>query len=118
MRKILCAVRHAHIGLLVMAVLVLAMVRMLWARNRWRGHARQAQRSKRERRQLVQNNTPASGTCNARPRRARQASSPGSWSLSTGIGNMLGANPMALSDAIIATYMTIHMARPPSSIDV
>jgi hypothetical protein len=67
----------------------------------------------RERRQILQNKTPASGTCNARSRRARQASSPGSWSLSTGIGNMLGANPMALSDAIIATYMTIHMAPIP-----
>ena len=28
-------------------------------------------------------------------------------------GSKLGARPMALSDAIIATYMTIHMARSP-----
>src|SRR5262249_53887594 len=35
----------------------------------------------------------------------------GSWSLYCAIGNI----PMALSEAIIATYMTIHMARSPSS---
>jgi hypothetical protein len=28
-------------------------------------------------------------------------------------GSKLGARPMALSDAIIATYMTIHMVRSP-----
>src|SRR6516165_4341612 len=35
------------------------------------------------------------------------ASSCGSWSLYSATGNI----PMALSEAIIATYMTIHMAR-------
>jgi hypothetical protein len=48
-------------------------------------------------------------------RRAPHASSCGNWSLSTGSGTRLGASPMALRDAIIATYMTIHMAPPPSS---
>src|SRR5262249_14278041 len=37
------------------------------------------------------------------------ASSCGSWSLYSATGNI----PMALSEAIIATYMTIHMARSP-----
>src|SRR5215470_11917354 len=35
----------------------------------------------------------------------------GSWSLYSTTGNI----PMALSEAIIATYMTIHMARSPGS---
>ena len=35
----------------------------------------------------------------------------GSWSLYSATGNI----PMALSEAIIATYMTIHMARSPGS---
>src|SRR5262245_8008265 len=39
------------------------------------------------------------------------ASSRGSWSLCSATGNI----PMALSEAIIATYMTIHMARSPGS---
>src|SRR5262249_9562002 len=39
------------------------------------------------------------------------ASSCGSWSLYSATGNI----PMALSEAIIATYMTIHMARSPGS---
>jgi hypothetical protein len=39
------------------------------------------------------------------------ASSCGSWSLYCATGNI----PMALSEAIIATYMTIHMARSPGS---
>ena len=39
------------------------------------------------------------------------ASSCGSWSLYSATDNI----PMALSEAIIATYMTIHMARSPSS---
>jgi hypothetical protein len=43
------------------------------------------------------------------------ASSCGSWSSSAGTGTRLGASPMALRDAIIATYMTIHIALPPSS---
>ena len=37
------------------------------------------------------------------------ASSCGSWFLYSATGNI----PMALSEAIIATYMTIHMADPP-----
>ena len=37
------------------------------------------------------------------------ASSCGSWSLYSATDNI----PMALSEAIIATYMTIHMARSP-----
>jgi hypothetical protein len=39
------------------------------------------------------------------------ASSCGSWSLYSATANI----PMALSEAIIATYMTIHMARSPGS---
>ena len=39
------------------------------------------------------------------------ASSCGSWSVYSATGNI----PMALSEAIIATYMTIHMARSPVS---
>src|SRR5262249_49323452 len=39
------------------------------------------------------------------------ASSCGSWSVYSATGNI----PMALSEAIIATYMTIHMARSPGS---
>ena len=35
----------------------------------------------------------------------------GSWFLYSATGNI----PMALSEAIIATYMTIHMARSPGS---
>jgi hypothetical protein len=35
-----------------------------------------------------------------------------SWSLYSATGNI----PMALSEAIIATYMTIHMARSPSAL--
>src|SRR5262245_5560639 len=39
------------------------------------------------------------------------ASSCGSWSLYSATGNI----PMALSEAIIATYMTIHITRSPGS---
>src|SRR5262249_49947490 len=46
-----------------------------------------------------------------RPMLGDYASSCGSWSLYSATGNI----PMALSEAIIATYMTIHMARSPSS---
>src|SRR5215831_3921063 len=46
-----------------------------------------------------------------RPMLGDYASSCGSWSLYSAIGNI----PMALSEAIIATYMTIHMARSPGS---
>jgi hypothetical protein len=46
----------------------------------------------------------------------RHTSSWGSRSLSVSTGSKLGENPIALSDAIIATYMTIHMARSPGSI--
>ena len=45
----------------------------------------------------------------ARPMLGDYAWSCGSWSLYSTTGNI----PMALSEAIIATYMTIHMARPP-----
>src|SRR5262245_13993137 len=44
-----------------------------------------------------------------RPMLGDYASSCGSWSLYCAAGNI----PMALSEAIIATYMTIHMARSP-----
>src|SRR5262245_46584878 len=44
-----------------------------------------------------------------RPMLGDYASSCGSWSLYSATGNI----PMALSEAIIATYMTIHMARSP-----
>ena len=44
-----------------------------------------------------------------RPMLGDYASSCGSWSLYSAIGNI----PMALSEAIIATYMMIHMARSP-----
>jgi hypothetical protein len=46
-----------------------------------------------------------------RPMLGDYASSCGSWSLYCATGNI----PMALSEAIIATYMTIHMARSPGS---
>src|SRR5262245_676341 len=46
-----------------------------------------------------------------RPMLGDYASSCGSWSLYSATGNI----PMALSEAIIATYMTIHMARSPGS---
>ena len=46
-----------------------------------------------------------------RPMLDDYASSCGSWSLYSATGNI----PMARSEAIIATYMTIHMARSPSS---
>src|SRR5262249_44151097 len=46
-----------------------------------------------------------------RPVLGDYASSCGSWSLYSATGNI----PMALSEAIIATYMTIHMARSPGS---
>ena len=46
-----------------------------------------------------------------RPMLGDYASSCGSWSLYSATDNI----PMALSEAIIATYMTIHMARSPSS---
>ena len=44
-----------------------------------------------------------------RPMLGDYASSCGSWSLYSATGNI----PMALSEAIIATYMTIHMGRSP-----
>jgi hypothetical protein len=44
-----------------------------------------------------------------RPMLGDYAWSCGSWSLYSATGNI----PMALSEAIIATYMTIHMARSP-----
>src|SRR5262249_18763023 len=44
-----------------------------------------------------------------RPMLGNYASWCGSWSLCSATGNI----PMALSEAIIATYMTIHMARSP-----
>src|SRR5262249_20365578 len=46
-----------------------------------------------------------------RPMQGDYASSCGSWSLYSATGNI----PMALSEAIIATYMTIHMPRSPGS---
>src|SRR5262245_1690970 len=46
-----------------------------------------------------------------RPMLSDYASSCGSWSPYSATGNI----PMALSEAIIATYMTIHMARSPGS---
>src|SRR2546430_8577691 len=46
-----------------------------------------------------------------RPMLGDYASSCGSWSLYCATGNI----PMALSEAIIATYITIHMARSPGS---
>src|SRR5262249_40961498 len=46
-----------------------------------------------------------------RPMLGDYASSCGSWCLYCATGNI----PMALSEAIIATYMTIHMARSPGS---
>ena len=46
-----------------------------------------------------------------RPMLGDYAWSCGSWSLYSATGNI----PMALSEAIIATYMTIHMARSPGS---
>src|SRR5262249_47063560 len=46
-----------------------------------------------------------------RPMLGDYAWSRGSWSLYSATGNI----PMALSEAIIATYMTIHMARSPGS---
>src|SRR5436853_6480969 len=46
-----------------------------------------------------------------RPMPGDYASSCGSWSLYCATGNI----PMALSEAIIATYITIHMARSPGS---
>ena len=50
-------------------------------------------------------------TRNHRPMLGDYAWSCGSWSLYSATGNI----PMALSEAIIATYMTIHMARSPGS---
>ena len=50
-------------------------------------------------------------TRDRRPLLGDYAWSCGSWSLYCATGNI----PMALSEAIIATYMTIHMARSPSS---
>jgi len=46
-----------------------------------------------------------------RPMLGDYAWSCGSWFLYSATGNI----PMALSEAIIATYMTIHMARSPGS---
>jgi hypothetical protein len=46
-----------------------------------------------------------------RPMLGDYASSHGSWSLYCATGNI----PMALSEAIIATYITIHIARSPGS---
>jgi hypothetical protein len=48
-------------------------------------------------------------TRDKRPMLGDYAWSCGSWSLYSATGNI----PMALSEAIIATYMTIHMARSP-----
>src|SRR5262249_31265250 len=56
---------------------------------------------------------PAGGAQDGWQSRATQMSLKGVRSSSVRTGTAIGASPMALSDAIIATYQMIHMAQSP-----